>query len=230
MKKRVRIRAEKPKKIVFWGAKGHAKVLRESAGHFGYELIALFDNDRAVRPPFDDVPLFYGKEGFNRWLSDTDLRKASVSFLVAIGGARGEDRHLIQKFMEESGLSSITLIHPAAFCAGNAALGRGTQVMANSTVGVDVKIGEACIVNTGATVDHESVLSDGVHVCPGSHIAGEVRIGPYSMIGIGAVVLPGVNIGSNVIVGAGSVVIRDVANDVVVCGNPARTLKNNTTA
>jgi hypothetical protein len=52
------------KKIIFWGATGHAKVLRELTGHLDYELVALFDNNPEAMSPFRDVPLYHGVEGF----------------------------------------------------------------------------------------------------------------------------------------------------------------------
>ena len=48
-----------------------------------------------------------------------------------------------------------------------------------------------------------------------------------SMIGAGAVVLPRVTIGENVVVGAGAVVTRDVPNNRIVYGHPARIVRSN---
>jgi acetyltransferase-like isoleucine patch superfamily enzyme len=89
---------------------------------------------------------------------------------------------------------------------------------------VGVRTGEACIINTGATVDHDCVLADAVHVCPGAHIAGNVEIGARTWFGIGAVARQGIRIGANAMIGAGSVVIHDLPDDVTVAGNPARIL------
>ena len=53
---------------------------------------------------------------------------------------------------------------------------------------------------------------------------GRVKIGNDVFIGCGAVIMPGVTIGDNAIVGAGSVVKHDVPPSTVVCGNPAKVL------
>jgi acetyltransferase-like isoleucine patch superfamily enzyme len=50
---------------------------------------------------------------------------------------------------------------------------------------------------------------------------GKVVIGDHTFIGMGCIILPGVTIGNNVIVGAGSVVTRSIPGDRVVGGNPA---------
>lgn len=52
-----------------------------------------------------------------------------------------------------------------------------------------------------------------------------VRIGRSCWIGAGAVILPGVTIGDNTVVGAGSVVTRDLPSNVVAVGNPCRVLR-----
>ena len=52
-----------------------------------------------------------------------------------------------------------------------------------------------------------------------------VRIGKNCWIGAGAIILPGVTIGDHVVVGAGSVVTKDLPSDVVAVGNPCRVLR-----
>ena len=53
----------------------------------------------------------------------------------------------------------------------------------------------------------------------------DVRICKNAWIGAGATILPGVTIGENAIVGAGSVVTKDVEADTIVVGNPAKPIK-----
>ena len=90
------------------------------------------------------------------------------------------------------------------------------------------EIGEASIINTKSSGDHECILGDGVHIAPGVTLCGCVKIGSYTMISAGAVVvLPRIGIGPNVLVGAGSVVIRDLPDNVVAIGVPAKVVREN---
>jgi sugar O-acyltransferase (sialic acid O-acetyltransferase NeuD family) len=211
-------------KTIIWGGTGHAKVLREFVGRAGYEVVAVFDNNPAVSSPFADVPLYHGREGFDRW---REGREELMACLVAIGGARGRDRVELQRFLDELGFEPVTVVHPAAYVATDATLGRGCQVLAGAVVASEAVLGKGCIINTAASVDHECVLGEGVHVGPGATLAGCVSVGDYSFVGAGAVVLPRVKIGRNVIVGAGAVVTREVPDDKVVYGNPARVRRDN---
>ena len=53
------------------------------------------------------------------------------------------------------------------------------------------------------------------------------HIGNQCFIGMNSIILPGVKIGNNVIVGAGAVVTKDIPSNTIVAGNPAKVLKEN---
>jgi sugar O-acyltransferase (sialic acid O-acetyltransferase NeuD family) len=206
---------------IVWGASGHAKVLREAIAATGLPLIATFDNNASVRPPFPDVPLFHGREGFVRWRRE---HPGVYGFLIAIGGAHGPTRCELHAWLASEGLVPLTVRHPTAFVADSVKIGAGCH-LAQAAVAVDATLGEQCIINTGAVVDHECVLGHGVHVGPGASIAGCVVIEDHAFIGTGATVLPRVKIGAHAVVGAGAVVVGDVTEGTVVVGVPARPLE-----
>ena len=212
------------KGMIFWGAAGQAKVLRECMRESGLTLLALFDNNPALASPFADTPLYCGRRGFEEWMAAQPASR-SLGCLVAIGGDRGRERVEIQDYLASHGLTPLVAKHRSAFVADDVMLGGGSQVLAQAAVGVETVLGRGCIINTGATVDHECRLGDGVHVGPGAHLAGCVVVGAFAMIGTGAVVLPRVTIGENVLVGAGTVVVDPVPANAVVAGNPARVLR-----
>jgi sugar O-acyltransferase (sialic acid O-acetyltransferase NeuD family) len=116
-------------------------------------------------------------------------------------------------------------IHAHSWVDPLCVLGPGSVVCAGGVVQVDVQVGAHCIINTGATVDHDSQLGNFVHICPGVHLGGNVAVGDGSWVGIGSRVLQGITIGKNVMVGAGSTVIRDIPDDAVVMGTPARIVR-----
>jgi sugar O-acyltransferase (sialic acid O-acetyltransferase NeuD family) len=208
-------------KIIFWGATGQAKVLRECLEGSRFQIVALFDNNPQVLSCFPDVPIYYGKNGFQQWFTEHNSSE-DIYFSVAIGGNNGESRLEIHQYLQGFGLKPMTIRHRTAFIAANAVIGAGSQILAQSAVCVETTIGKGCIINTGASVDHECQLSDGVHVAPGAHLAGCVEVGRCVMIGTGASILPHIKIGHNSVVGAGAVVTRDVPPNVTVVGNPAR--------
>lgn len=210
------------KPVIFWGATAQARVLRECIKGSGMELLALFDHNPAAVSPFPDVPIFHGDEGFTTWLAARGEAAEGVGFLVAVGGFHGRRRVELQESLSAQGLEPLVAQHRTAFVAPNASIGPGSQILAQSAVCVEASLGRGCIINTGATVDHQCRLGDGVHICPGAHLAGEVCVREFATIGTGACVLPGVRIGREAIVAAGAVVTRDVPDGGKVMGVPAR--------
>ncbi len=106
-------------------------------------------------------------------------------------------------------------------------------------IGRDVEIGYFCII--GNVHPHMITIEDGAVVTAGSVLLehdnayyytrrGKVKFGPVvvkekSFIGVKSVIMPNVTLGERSIVGAGSVVLSDVAPDTVVAGVPAKEMK-----
>jgi len=79
----------------------------------------------------------------------------------------------------------ITLIHPDAWVSPSAHIGRGSIVMAGAVIQANVQIGAHCIINTGASVDHDCVIEDFVHVAPGVNLCGGVHVGEGCLLAVG---------------------------------------------
>ncbi len=210
--------------VIIWGAAGHAKVLAECLSYRRDRIVALFDNNPAVSSPIAGVPCYTGMAGLEQWRVTKPA--GQVHFLIAIGGDKGRDRIALHRMLEQAGLTALSAIHPTAFVARDAMVGMGCHILAGARVCVECKIGMQSIINTLASVDHECTLGNGVHVAPGATLTGCVRVGDFTMIGAGAVILPRVTIGANTVIGAGAVVTRDIPDNVVAYGNPARIVRN----
>ncbi|MCT7995217.1 acetyltransferase [Laspinema olomoucense] len=212
-------------KFIIWGSSGHSKVLSSLIRQLGGIVIALFDNNPDAQPSLKDVPLYRGIEGFNEWLLSCD-EPSKVRGIAAIGGSRGKDRLDIHNLFISQGIQVETLIHPNASICNTSRIARGSQLLSLSLVASDSIIGEACILNHRASVDHDCVVGNGIHLAPASTLCGCVTLGDNVMVGAGAVVLPRLTVGKNTIIGAGSVVTKDLPENVVVFGNPAKVMKS----
>ncbi|MEE1022607.1 MAG: sugar O-acetyltransferase [Muribaculaceae bacterium] len=88
-----------------------------------------------------------------------------------------------------------------------------------------VKIGDNVFIGPNVSIYTACHPLDATDRNTGAEWAEPVSIGDSVWIGGGATVLPGVSVGDRSVVGAGSVVTRDVPADVLVAGNPARIIK-----
>lgn len=210
-------------KIFLWGGTGQALVLSEFLEKLGYELFAIIDRNTNLISPLSNIPIYHE---YNDFLQNEQPSPHSTAFAVSIGGYGGFDRLKIHACLENDGFKSVNLIHPTAYIAHNATLGTGNQILLHSSICANVRIGNQCIVNTNASIDHECFLGNGIHICPGATLLGDVTIHDYAMIGAGAIIFPHVEIGASAIIGAGAVVRKNVDSETIVVGNPARFLKN----
>jgi sugar O-acyltransferase (sialic acid O-acetyltransferase NeuD family) len=211
------------KQVVVWGSSGQAKVAMAMFGEDGYDVACFCDIDPDVDSLVDGVPIFHRQVDFATWLSRDG--GTELSFVAAIGGARGPDRLAVHSYLCDLGLRPLSLVHKSAFVDVSVALGEGSQVCAMAALSLDIRVGKQCIFNTNSTVDHECIVGDGVHVMPGATVAGLVEIGSHATIGTNATVLPRLRVGDGAFVGAGAVVTKDVPPNAVVVGVPARVMK-----
>lgn len=196
------------------GAGGHGRVIADCALESGqYTDIAFLDDDEKIKEVL----------GFSVIGKIQDAAKFVEQYekaIVAIG-----NNFLRVKLIEnlkEYGYHVPIVIHPAATVSKFSELQEGTVVMAGAVINAGVKIGIGGIVNTCASVDHDCVLGNGVHVSPGARLGGTVNVGDFVWICIGASVRNDVCIKSEAIVGAGAVVLKDIAEAGTYVGVPAR--------
>ena len=156
-------------------------------------------------------------------MDDALKYKDEADFFVAIGN--NATRETVQTKLEYEGASIATLIHPNAVIGYKVSVGIGTVIMAGTVINSASTIGKGCIINTNSSVDHDCILEDYVHVSPGVSLAGTVKVGKGSWIGIGGVISNNINICSGCMLGAGAVVIKDITEPGTYVGIPAAKVK-----
>lgn len=196
--------------LIILGFGGHARSVADVALAVGYHsLVFIDDNARAGE-------MFLGFPVLTSFQPD---EPASWCAFAASGNS--QTRKAQRAFIQANGWRPISLIAPSASIGVGATVDECVFVGQQAHIGPMAVVGKGSIINSGAVVEHECVVGEWAHVSVNATMAGRSRLGNYSMLGAGATVIDGVSVSAQVVVGAGAVVHRTIAEAGVYVGVPA---------
>ncbi|BCJ87882.1 acetyltransferase [Effusibacillus dendaii] len=203
--------------IIVLGGGGHARVLIDTLLELKLPLLGFTVPNPELSNALLGVPCIGTDDAVTNYLP------SAVELVNGLGsvGVPNQRKRLFQQ-LKEKGYHFSSVIHPAAVIGREVELSEGIQIMAGAIVQTGSSIGNNTIVNTRASVDHDCVIGDHVHLAPGVTLSGGVKVGAEVHIGTGATVIQGVRIGANSIIGAGALVLKDVPEGATVFGVPAK--------
>lgn len=193
------------KSIAVYGASGHGKVVADIALTNGYDEVIFID------------------DGDNSYLNFQEYIKL-YAYPIALGIGDNSIRKMVYEKIKAENLEVKTLVHIKAIVAKNVTLEEGVVIMPGVVVNTGSTVGAGSILNTSSVVEHDCSIGDFVHIAPNCALAGGVCVNDMTLIGIGSSIVQGKIIGENSVIGAGSVVISDIPENVVSYGIPAKVI------
>ena len=207
--------------MVIIGAKGFAKEVLEIC-YQQQELDNLFFFDNVSTDLPDHL---YGRfKIIKNYEQLTAVFKTDNRYILGIGGTIL--RYKLAEQAKKCGGVLTTLISPFAHIGHfGVTIANGCTIMTGTIITNDVTIKKGVLINLDCTVGHDTTIGNYCELSPSVNISGGCQLGDFCTIGTGAILLPKVKLGTNVTVGAGAVVTKDVDDNALVVGIPAKKVK-----
>jgi sugar O-acyltransferase (sialic acid O-acetyltransferase NeuD family) len=138
--------------------------------------------------------------------------------------ANPKDKFCIINKLAGLNVKFANLIHPVAKLSKTVQLGIGNIICWNTFLSTDTRIGNHVALNPGCGIGHDTVIEDYSTLYWEVTLSGNVKINEGCEIGTKAVVIPKKVVGKWSVLGAGAVVVKDIPDNSIAVGVPAKTI------
>ena len=214
------------RKVAILGGLGNGAVVAAAIEHArrmgATDLeVAGFLNDRTpVGEKIDMFPVIGKVEAAKRLL---DEGYWFINTILRIDGNR--ERIAMFEALNIPDDRLATFVHPMAYVAPSVQLGAGCIIMPQVAMSPGSKLGKGCIMMVGATMGHDNIVGDFCHIAAQACVGSYLRIGKGVHIGFNATIRENLTIGDNATLGQGAVLLKNMGENEIWVGNPAKFLR-----
>lgn len=214
------------KKVAILGGLGNGAVVAAAIEHArrmgATDLeVAGFLNDRTpVGEKIDMFPVIGKVEDAKRLLNEGYW---FINTILRIDGNR--ERIAMFEALNIPDDRLATFVHPMAYVAPSVQLGAGCIIMPQVAMSPGSKLGKGCIMMVGATMGHDNIVGDFCHIAAQACVGSYLRIGKGVHIGFNATIRENLTIGDNATLGQGAVLLKNMGENEIWVGNPAKFLR-----
>ncbi|NBH82401.1 acetyltransferase [bacterium C-53] len=202
-----------------YGSGGAGKEVKEIVDELHHWDEIVFIDDMVPADTFKDVK----RMPFEQFQNEFNAETAEV--VIALGEPK--NKIILYNRIKAAGFGLANVIHRTAWVSPTATIGKGVILRAGVVVSADAYIGDNVTILECSHIGHDVIVNDHCQIAGFVIIGGHSEVGEGTYIGLSVPVKEGIKIGRCAVVGMGSVVSRDIPDDVIALGNPARGIRRN---
>ncbi|MGB3946581.1 MAG: acetyltransferase [Bacteroidia bacterium] len=206
------------RELILIGGGGHCKSCIDVIEQEGkYTIVGILDLPDKKGNRVLDYEIIGNDNDYEKY------KQRNCEFLITVGQIKTATvRKKIFEKLNALDAKLAIVVSSRAYVSKHAIIDKGTIVMHNAFVNAGAKVGANCILNSGCNVEHDVVIGDYSHISTGVFVNGDCKIGKEVFVGSNATISNQVNVGNHVIVGAGSLVIKNIESNRTVVGVPTK--------
>jgi sugar O-acyltransferase (sialic acid O-acetyltransferase NeuD family) len=209
------------KKLFIYGIGGLGREILEllrtiNKIHLKWKITGFLDDDKSIGFVSNGVPVLGGINFLSDFREPADV-------VLGIADTKIKEK-LYNKLKENELISFPAVIHPTAIIADSSIISEGAVIFNSCFISVNTYIGKMSLISAGSQLAHDSKLGDFCSVMPSVNISGNVNVNERVYIGVQSAIRQGISVGSDSVIGMGSVVVKDVPSNCTVAGNPAKSI------
>lgn len=193
-------------------------------GTHSAEMVEIVERVNAVKPTWNLLGFIVGEtakqksNGYRVIGGHSDIAKFPHACFISMAGRPPTDLVPPDRL--------VSLVDPSAFVSRTVRIGRGVVIYPHCFIGLDAQIDDCCFMLAGCIVNHDVKLARKVTLASSVTLAGNVTVGEGTYLGQSCTVREKITIGADCLIGMGAVVTKDVPDNSVMVGNPARKLRD----
>ncbi len=202
--------------VLILGAGSHGRNVAMALRDRGRPLLGFLDDSKAPGERIDDIEVLSGFEA-----AAALALTSPAAIHVAIGNCVVRER--LSGSLAAQGARFASAVHPSAVVSPHARLGAALYVAPFVRISPGAVVGEGCLIESNSVIGTNSILEPFVMLALQCALTAGSRVGTRTFLGVGTTVT-GAAIGRDCVIGAASLVLRDVPDGVRAQGQPARVI------